>query len=586
MILKKLTYQTILFLLLALPFQQYAQVKSDSIKSLIEKENDLSKKARLYLDLSDAYTPVDLGKAEESARLALQFANAGDDEQTAGLAHARLGDIAFRQDSLVKAEEEYALAIPLLKKTGRYKELIATYLNLGNRFVEKGNYPDAMGFYLEGLKLSDEVNDTTYLSSLYNNLGVVYINLDEYENALEYYTRALHLFENRKDTVNIAGATTNIGTIYLRLGKTGIAEQYYRKGYSLFEKIDNKFGEAHALFKLAQLQQQLKRYDDALKTLLHSLKILQSDTSMPVMSKSMFLSEIYVNLGVVYLGLDQDKKALTYLKNGFDLARKNGQIEIVSLAAMNLSRLYKKHKDFETALGYYELHKQYSDSVFNDDNIRKLTQTEMQYQFDRKMKEAEYNAALQAQRQRVRAWIIIAVAIALLLSLIIVVLLLKLEKNRKKKMQSDMGLLEEKLEHANKELATYVLYLMKKNEFILSIIEKLKKARLDAKTENKKVISELINELKSNTGMISWEEFEVRFQEVHTDFYRKLHEHYPNLTNNEIRLCAFFKLNMTTKEIAAITYQSLNSIKVARYRLRKKLDLSKDESLTAFLSRF
>ena len=86
--------------------------------------------------------------------------------------------------------------------------------------------------------------------------------------------------------------------------------------------------------------------------------------------------------------------------------------------------------------------------------------------------------------------------------------------------------------------------------------------------------------------MVSWEEFEVRFQEVYTGFYKNLRERYPDLTNNEVRLCAFFKLNMTTKEIAAITYQSLNSIKVARYRLRKKLDISKEENMTAFLSQF
>ncbi len=130
------------------------------------------------------------------------------------------------------------------------------------------------------------------------------------------------------------------------------------------------------------------------------------------------------------------------------------------------------------------------------------------------------------------------------------------------------------------------MYLLRKNEFILSIIEKLKKARIDATKENKKVIAELISELQSNADTVSWEEFEVRFQEVHTDFYTNLHNKHPDLTNNEIRLCAFFRLNMTSKEIAAITYQSLNSIKVGRYRLRKKLNLNQEDSLNSFLSQF
>ena len=81
-------------------------------------------------------------------------------------------------------------------------------------------------------------------------------------------------------------------------------------------------------------------------------------------------------------------------------------------------------------------------------------------------------------------WIFVTVSILLFLTLIIVVLFLKLENNRKRKAEAEKKRLEDKLEHANKELATHVLYLMKKNEFILTVITKLKKARLDAKTEN------------------------------------------------------------------------------------------------------
>ncbi|NLO49679.1 MAG: hypothetical protein GX103_00750, partial [Bacteroidales bacterium] len=80
-----------------------------------------------------------------------------------------------------------------------------------------------------------------------------------------------------------------------------------------------------------------------------------------------------------------------------------------------------------------------------------------------------------------------------------------------------------------------------------------------------------------------WTEFEVRCQQVHNDFYTKLNERFPNLSANEKRLSAFLRLNMSTKEISAITYQSPNSITVARSRLRKKLGLDTDENLISFL---
>ena len=81
------------------------------------------------------------------------------------------------------------------------------------------------------------------------------------------------------------------------------------------------------------------------------------------------------------------------------------------------------------------------------------------------------------------------------------------------------------------------------------------------------------------------QEFEIRFQQVHNSFYDKLNALSPDLSTNERRLCAFLKLSMSTKEISSITGQSPRSIDVARTRLRKKLNLTNnDSSLSDFLS--
>ena len=79
-------------------------------------------------------------------------------------------------------------------------------------------------------------------------------------------------------------------------------------------------------------------------------------------------------------------------------------------------------------------------------------------------------------------------------------------------------------------------------------------------------------------------DFELRFKEVNAGFYESLNQMYPDLTPNEVRLCAFLKLNMSTKEISSITHQSVKSINMARFRLRKKLDIDRDENLISFLT--
>jgi DNA-binding CsgD family transcriptional regulator len=72
----------------------------------------------------------------------------------------------------------------------------------------------------------------------------------------------------------------------------------------------------------------------------------------------------------------------------------------------------------------------------------------------------------------------------------------------------------------------------------------------------------------------AWEEFEYRFQQIHSGFYERLNQEHPDLTLNERRLCAFLKLDMTTKEISDITGQSIRAINMGRFRLRQKLRLT------------
>jgi len=105
------------------------------------------------------------------------------------------------------------------------------------------------------------------------------------------------------------------------------------------------------------------------------------------------------------------------------------------------------------------------------------------------------------------------------------------------------------------------------------------------KKENQLLIKSIIEDLENTQEDSVWEEFETRFHQVHNKFYEKLNETHPNLSPNERKLCAFLRLNMSTKEISSITGQSFRSIEVARTRLRKKLNLTNsDIGLIEYLS--
>jgi DNA-binding CsgD family transcriptional regulator len=83
----------------------------------------------------------------------------------------------------------------------------------------------------------------------------------------------------------------------------------------------------------------------------------------------------------------------------------------------------------------------------------------------------------------------------------------------------------------------------------------------------------------------SWKEFEYRFSKVHESFYETLDNKFPELTQTERKVCAMLKLNMSSKEIAAITMTHHESVDTTRSRIRKKLGLEKDENLSEFLNK-
>ena len=148
--------------------------------------------------------------------------------------------------------------------------------------------------------------------------------------------------------------------------------------------------------------------------------------------------------------------------------------------------------------------------------------------------------------------------------------------------QKLMQLTNEKLkldiESKNRELAVSTMSLIKKNEFLNSIKSELKEK--DNQQDIKKVIK-IIDKNLNNTD--DWKLFEEAFNNADKDFLKLIKEKHPVLTPNDLRLCAYLRLNLSSKEIAPLLNISPRSVEVKRYRLRKKMDLPHESSLTNYI---
>jgi ligand-binding sensor domain-containing protein/DNA-binding CsgD family transcriptional regulator len=139
--------------------------------------------------------------------------------------------------------------------------------------------------------------------------------------------------------------------------------------------------------------------------------------------------------------------------------------------------------------------------------------------------------------------------------------------------------------HRDKELANQTMDLIRKNKFLTKIkqdLEHLRKSTSDEALKDK--ISSLVHRIDRDVDhKKQWEVFETAFDEVHEDFLSRLKAQYPTLTPKELRLCAYLRLNISTKEIAPLMNISVRGVEICRYRVRKKLEISRDENLTKFI---
>ena len=138
--------------------------------------------------------------------------------------------------------------------------------------------------------------------------------------------------------------------------------------------------------------------------------------------------------------------------------------------------------------------------------------------------------------------------------------------------------LKQDIDNKNRELAISTMSLIKKNEFLNSIKEELKSVN---KTEGLNSVIKIIDKNLNNTD--DWKFFEEAFNNADKDFLKKVKAKHPSLTPNDLRLCAYLRLNLSSKEIAPLLNISSRSVEVKRYRLRKKMDLPHESSLTNYI---
>jgi tetratricopeptide (TPR) repeat protein len=464
-----------------------------------------------------------------------------------------------------------------------------TSLQLGMLFFYKGSYENAIDYYAQLLKISEQDKDYEWIGKAYFQLGGVRLVMEDYGIAENHFNKAksnlLKVYQNEDQIpLNLRiNFCNNLGIIYSGRQEFDKAEEQFEKGIELAKghedynpsliRLLNNMGDV--MSKKKQLGKAALFYEEAM----NYIKISPN----PLMESMLFNS-----LGKLQLQHKDYELARQYFLKGYSLAQAFQGFSHLKHLADNLSTTYTALGKSDSALVYLQLSISYTDSLDLKNSAEKILQQELLSKYDL---EKFTMGIINIKNKLVLALVFVGFLLLLAFYLIryfqfkrsldqIIEMKVESDINREKIYESNKKLAVE-INEKNKILAVRAMSNIQK-DIVLDQLTKAVNGDLGPKLvlEEKEKMNELISKLQQVKGSKVLDEFEFRFTNIYSGFFEKLLKENPDLTLNERRLAAFLKLQLTTKEIASITGQSVRAIEIARTRIRKKLRLTKsDKSL-------
>lgn len=466
--------------------------------------------------------------------------------------------------------------------------LAMAYRVIGVGFWARGIYDLALQHLYNGQGIYQQINDTLGVANCIMNTGMVYEEQKDHQRALTRYVQALELFEQLGEEQRIATTYNKMGTAFLEMGDLAEAEKYLNLGWEIHQKTGYIYGISESQNRLGLLYERKKDYLKALDFLKQSITLSASNNDQEGLAKS------YGNIATVFLKMGNQNDAEAYLIRGADIARTIGSNKRLREIYYNLKDIYAYKGLYDEALFYAEKYIDLQDSIYNEETIRNIRDFEAQLltvENERQLKEKEQEIKMLEQKASFE--FIIRVGFMVLIGLLVIIgyLLYSWQRakarRRQEKAEERARELNRELEMKNKELTSYTINFVQKNK----LFEDLKEVLISVK-QHSGLDQEIKQRFKDIDRIISsqlqvdkdWEDFKLRFQNLHQNFFDRLMERNSSLTNHELRLSALIRLNFSMKEIGNILGISAESVKTARYRLKKKLDLPQETNLNDYMN--
>jgi len=465
--------------------------------------------------------------------------------------------------------------------------------NIGYCYLNKDNYYMAMLYYTEAGKIADNLHNDRLIGNADNGLGLVYMALNDFDKAIDYFKRANNAFKepNRGNARDVVGTLMNIGSCYGEKKDFYRAAFYNEKALTIALQMHDTEMIYRTYVDLGLINEGLGKKSAALNYFYRALEYFKQ-----INSRKMY-GIILQNLGAFYFDNNQLIQSEDLFKQSLFVFSKIGIKSLVMKANLALSDIQKQQGQWQKAYQYYARYVEIKDSIFNSETQKKISD----YQWEIESQKNKYEKGLFLKKYEIQKRNNIILTISIISVIVLTFLIrrnlkksVKLQKmgnthlQEKVQMTEKIKELEENKHHLemeakNRKLVSFSLQLTTKND-LLDEISKLSEKYYNENILNRNYFNELtkIIEASLNTDK-EWSQFKILFENVHHDFFNKLKNRCSDLTEHELRFCAYIKMNLATKEIARLFNINPTTVRAFRCRLKSKLALDSQLNVEDFL---
>lgn len=510
-----------------------------------------------------------------------------------------LGNTISNQDDYQTAADYYLKAIPLFDALQDENSLMSIFINYAWVRSETGKYPEASEYLYKAIRLAEQNNQERTVFNANHELAYILVCMENFPEAFKVCkaneARAIALDE--QDKISIAAG--DFANYYGNLGKIDSSLYYNLKDLAIQQKTENSKDLALVLNNVGSDYLAMKEYHKAIEYFQASLA--SSGQHRNTYNQILSMTQI----GEAYQGLGSFLRAASIQREALNLAHSIGNAQLTEDILRSLDSLYRQTRQYELAYTTLRALNKLQDSTESVEKNNQMAELRAQYESEKQAKEIAVQKteilSLEAQNDRERSRKAMAflglLALGILSLWIINRQRLKIRKDAEIRQQEQRAQkaemaaaslekeqLESELLFKQKELTSHTLHLIQKNELLEELKDRLETMKKHATSPTVKEIARMDHLIDFDRYQDEdWQNFKSYFNQVHPNFETKLKSDHPEITVNDIKLAALIRMSLTTKQIATINNVSILAVKKARYRLRKKLNISEDESLEDLL---